>query len=570
MQSAADEVLLPLLTTALVSYLPVQSSPMLTLAAYQAGKLVGPMARDLLALPGRWLGGLWTSHSVIIESDNSLFQSFEEYLIRNYLPQLRQCRLQPKNGDVNYDLRNALLSAPIKIPYAGNTIEVHIGEPPKPRQDGQAGGSGQTYDLTLSSRAPLRVIREFVVSVCEHQVQQSTQTLRIYRNSVKTSGEKKKKGSVCWEKIEIFTNRNLGNTILDHAVEAELLDDVKEFLASKEWHNAKGVPFKRGYLLSGPPGTGKTSIVKALAVHYNLPIFSLDLSTVENNNQLTQLMAEINYLAKGQVYILSMEDVDRCALFQRYGGDRELTIDCLLNVLDGIAESYGRLLFMSANDVGPLRAVPALLRPGRVDRTVLINHVTDDQLRRMIAGFYAGEELPEAALESLSAPAGLSPAQVINTLRSYRRDAAGGISALAAGRIAEKGAEEKLAINPRKRRPMSRRKLNPVQRHRREVLQLTSQKARIEKQQILAVARNERRMELAKEKLERALLADKTAKQKAKAAKVKAKAKLTSKASSSAKAKPAKSTSKASSSPAPKRQASKRSVQAAKRTKVKE
>jgi septum formation inhibitor MinC len=102
------------------------------------------------------------------------------------------------------------------------------------------------------------------------------------------------------------------------------------------------------------------------------------------------------------------------------------------------------------------------------------------------------------------------------------------------------------------------------------VLQLTSQKARIEKQQILAVARNERRMELAKEKLERALLADKTAKQKAKAAKVKAKAKLTSKASSSAKAKPAKSTSKASSSPAPKRQASKRSVQAAKRTKVKE
>uniref|UniRef100_A0A6C0IUY4 Uncharacterized protein n=1 Tax=viral metagenome TaxID=1070528 RepID=A0A6C0IUY4_9ZZZZ len=84
-------------------------------------------------------------------------------------------------------------------------------------------------------------------------------------------------------------------------------------------------------------------------------------------------MKDIGLYTENQPYILAMEDADRSTLFKnRWDDDRGITMNCLLNAIDGLVESHGRLLFITA-----------LLRPGRIDKEVNIDLCDYDQLQRM-------------------------------------------------------------------------------------------------------------------------------------------------------------------------------------------
>lgn len=450
MQQSTSDLASGLLTATLVNFLPIENKQVLTVLGYEAGKLIGPAIREVAAIPGRYFSRMF-KNTLILDSNDSLYQGVEEYLIRNYLEHFQQCRLAARKGGVNFDLHNAVVTNPIKVPYKEHTIEIQIGQPVGRDGKPSTNFSRNIYDISISCKAPLKVIQEFVVSICENHERSNTQTLKIFRN---VGSSKKKRNNndedsipVSWDTFEVHTNRNLANTILAENVEKELLGDIADFMNNRDWYNQKGIPHKLGILLSGPPGTGKTSIVKAIAVHYNLPIFSLDLSIINSNAELTTLMAEINYKAKGQVYILSMEDVDRSNMFSRdsYHRTHDITTDCFLNVLDGIAESHGRLMFLSANDTTPLQNVPALLRPGRIDKVITIDHVTDEQLRRIIQNFYGELEVP--GLAELRAPPQLSPAKVINVLRNHRDDPVQGLAAFQSADMEQLAiAEEKMFV----------------------------------------------------------------------------------------------------------------------------
>ncbi|KAJ3332172.1 hypothetical protein HDU76_001053 [Blyttiomyces sp. JEL0837] len=181
--------------------------------------------------------------------------------------------------------------------------------------------------------------------------------------------------------------RELDSVILDDKLSEFLVSDVKAFLKNGQWYHDRG---ERGYLLYGPPGSGKTSFIQALAGHlqYNICVMNLSERGM-TDDRLAHLLAN----SPPRSFIL-LEDID-AAFTQRNADDKQgyhsmVTFSGLLNALDGVAASEERLVFMTTNHVE--RLDPALIRPGRVDVRVLLDNATDSQARAMFLRFYPGCE----------------------------------------------------------------------------------------------------------------------------------------------------------------------------------
>ena len=112
-----------------------------------------------------------------------------------------------------------------------------------------------------------------------------------------------------WVKIMTKSARPLDSVVLDTDIAETLVQDIKSFNESGEWYLNKGVPYRRGYLLFGPPGTGKTSFVQAVAGALKLNLCYLNLSSGDiDDDGLNRLLSEAPERS-----IILLEDID--ALF---------------------------------------------------------------------------------------------------------------------------------------------------------------------------------------------------------------------------------------------------------------
>jgi chaperone BCS1 len=194
-----------------------------------------------------------------------------------------------------------------------------------------------------------------------------------------------------WNTCSWRPRRPLESIVLADDMLGDLLADLRAFLDAGAWYMTRGVPHRRGYLLHGPPGNGKTTLVAAVAGELGLSVAVLSLS----NKVLTDdtLRNQVNALPPGA--ILLIEDID-CAFAEKRGAGEApgVTMSGLLNALDGVSSREGRILFLTTNH--PERLDPALVRPGRVDRSFHLGNTTRDQARRLFTWFYTGgEEDPE-------------------------------------------------------------------------------------------------------------------------------------------------------------------------------
>lgn len=196
--------------------------------------------------------------------------------------------------------------------------------------------------------------------------------------------------------------RPLTSVILSETVLSKIIGDVREFLETATWYQDRGIPYRRGYLLYGPPGCGKSSFVKAVAgeIDYSICILSLSSKNL-NDDTLNNLM---NSTPENSIILL--EDIDAAfpnrkdadndaddndkkkpkSIETSENGTGKVTLRGLLNALDGVASTEGRIIFLTTNYIDRLDS--AMTRPGRVDLKVQIDYPDDDQLNRMFKRFY--------------------------------------------------------------------------------------------------------------------------------------------------------------------------------------
>ncbi|KAJ3591803.1 hypothetical protein NHX12_006935 [Muraenolepis orangiensis] len=227
--------------------------------------------------------------------------------------------------------------------------------------------------------------------------------------------------------------RPLNSVVLESGVGERIVDDVKEFIGTPKWYTDRGIPYRRGYLLYGPPGCGKSSFITALAgeLGYSICLMSLSDRSL-SDDRLNHLLS-----VAPQQSIILLEDVDAAfpsrellppenpVAFQGMG---RLTFSGLLNSLDGVASSEARIVFMTTNFID--RLDPALIRPGRVDLKQYVGHCTHWQLSQMFRRFYPAAPSSEAqrfASSALTARTEISPAQVQGHFMLYKTDALGAI-----------------------------------------------------------------------------------------------------------------------------------------------
>jgi hypothetical protein len=210
-----------------------------------------------------------------------------------------------------------------------------------------------------------------------------------------------------WERLDDLPPRSLDSVILPPGQLERLTADIGRFLAGEPDYARRGMPWHRGHLYIGPPGTGKTSVARALACHFGMDVWFLPLADVQKDAELLREVCRVSPRS-----MLLLEDIDVFhAATQRDDREGRVTLSGLLNTLDGVATPHGLFVVLTTNS--PEVLDEAVIRPGRVDLTEYFALATADQVRQLVARWYG------CAVPDTSGVSGVAPAQVIEACKRH-------------------------------------------------------------------------------------------------------------------------------------------------------
>ena len=173
----------------------------------------------------------------------------------------------------------------------------------------------------------------------------------------------------------------------------KVIKDIEQFEKDSQFYVDYGIPYKRSYILHGPPGTGKTTLIRVVATKFGKTIFNLDINLPGLTDEA--LVSAVSKLPLNAMIILEDIGSDIGKKFQN---------STLLNVLDGVCASYGNLIFMTTNNLKSFQqnVNPAFFRPGRIDQIFSISYSTKEEIEDYFIRFYSKADLPKHKVTQLS------------------------------------------------------------------------------------------------------------------------------------------------------------------------
>lgn len=264
-------------------------------------------------------------------------------------------------------------------------------------------------------------------------------------------------GGSRWEYLGRANVRPLDSVLLQDDIGNKLLKDLCKFYSRKQWYLDRGIPWRTGLGLTGPPGNGKTSLIGAMAFELGKSLCTISLASAGMSDDGLQAMLMDKTVSGALVVIEDIDcvrqsridddeavDIDDIsdssgkpsrnagnARTKLHNGKSRVTLSGLLNALDGLNDGDGRVVFMTTNF--PERLDPALKRPGRMDQIIRLDNANLDQIKNMYIRFFpdgASSEATSLAFARLwhAVNGQYSMAQIQQYLMQYAEDAAAALN----------------------------------------------------------------------------------------------------------------------------------------------
>jgi ATP-dependent Zn protease len=212
--------------------------------------------------------------------------------------------------------------------------------------------------------------------------------------------------------------RKIKTIVLKNDVNFKILDELNHFIENENWYLERGIPYKKTYLLYGPHGTGKTSLIKSLSYEIKRHIHFISLSTINYDQDLYNLINkvdlkdtiividDIDYILKTDN--INKKDLDYQNILDTITNDaidinntsddkliinktnqisrNKITMKSILNILDNLKNNHGMILFITTNHADKLDN--ELIRDGRIDDRILLGICDHVQIYKMFQIFY--------------------------------------------------------------------------------------------------------------------------------------------------------------------------------------